>query len=162
MTTIYLSEHFTLDEATESQTASRLGIDNTPTPEVRTAASKTAVKLEKVRVVLDNSPIKISSWIRVPELNEAIGSGSSSQHIKGEAVDFICPTYGSPLEVCKQLIKYKDVIGWDQLILEHTWVHISWKSTPNSVQRGQVLSLLSDKGYAVGLTDKSGKPYQLN
>lgn len=162
MTTIYLSEHFTLDEATESQTAARLGIDNTPTPEVRTAASKTAVKMEKVRVVLGNSPIKISSWIRVPELNDAIGSHRGSQHIKGEAVDFICPAYGSPFEVCKQLLKYKDVIGWDQLILEHTWVHISWKSTPNSVQRGQVLSLLSDKSYAAGLTDKSGKPYQLN
>lgn len=158
----YLSEHFTLEEAIESQTASRLGIDNTPTPEVRTAASKTAVKMEKVRVILNNLPIKVSSWIRVPKLNEAIGSHQGSQHLKGEAVDFICPAFGSPFEICKILVANKSLIGFDRLILEHTWVHISWKSTPNATQRGQVLSLLSDKSYATGLTDKSGKPYQLN
>ena len=160
---IHLSEHFTLDEAIESQTASRLGIDNKPTDlNIITSASKTAVKMEKVRVVLGNLPIKISSWIRVPELNAAIGSHLGSQHIKGEAVDFICPAFGSPLEICKILVENKTLIGFDQLILEHTWVHISWKSTPNATQRGQVLSLLSDKSYATGLTDKSGKPYPLN
>jgi len=160
--TIYLSEHFTLEEATESQTASRLGIDNTPSPEVRTAAAKTAVKLEKVRLILGENPIKVSSWIRVLELNRAIGSGDSSQHPKGEAVDFICPAFGTPLDVCKAIVKNKTLIGFDQLILEHTWVHISWKSTPNAIQRGEVLSLLSDKSYAKGLTDKSGKPYPMD
>jgi len=85
-----------------------------------------------------------------------------SSFVKGEAVDFICPAFGSPLEICKVIVKYADIIKFDQLILEHTWVHISWKSTPNATQRGQVLSLLSDKSYAKGLTDKSGKPYPLN
>ena len=159
---VYLSEHFTLDEAIASQTADRLGIDNTPTPEIVTAASKTAVKMEKVRVVLGNKSIKVSSWIRMPELNKAVGSRPGSQHEKGEAVDFICPTFGSPLDVCREIIKHKDLINFDQLILEHTWVHISWKSTPNATQRGEVLSLLSDKSYAKGLTDKFGKPYPLN
>lgn len=160
---IYLSEHFTLDEAIASQTAAREGIDNYPTnQEVITTASKTAVKMEKVRVVLNNLPISISSWIRCLALNRALKSSDSSQHVKGEAVDFICPAFGSPLEICKQLVKYKEVIGWDQLILEHTWVHISWKSTPNATQRGEVLSLLSDKSYAKGLTDKSGKPYPMD
>jgi zinc D-Ala-D-Ala carboxypeptidase len=160
---ISLSEHFTLDEAIISQTAERLGIDNYPnSQEIITTASKTAVKMEKVRVVLGEVSISINSWIRCLELNRALGSSDSSQHVKGEAVDFICPAFGSPLEICKQLLKNKEVLGWDQLILEHTWVHISWKSTPNSIQRGQVLSLLSDKSYAVGLTDKSGKPYPLN
>ena len=107
---------------------------------------------------MDEKPINITSWIRVPELNLAIGSKPGSQHEKGEAVDFICPQFGSPLDICIALIKCKDLIGFDQLILEHTWVHISWNSTPNSVQRGQVLSLLSGGKYAVGLTDLNGKP----
>lgn len=157
--TTYLSEHFTLEEATASQEAARKGIDNShPTPSTVTTASKTAVKMEKVRLVLGGKPISVSSWIRCLDLNRALGSKDSSQHVKGEAVDFTCPTYGTPLEVCKKLMGEITLVGFDQLILEHTWVHISWNSTPGSVQRGQVLSLLSTGGYANGLTDKSGKP----
>jgi hypothetical protein len=157
---IFLSTNFSLEEATISQTADRLGIDNSkPSPEIVTTASKTAVKMEKVRVVLDSKPINITSWIRALELNRALGSSDSSQHVKGEAVDFICPAFGSPLEVCKKIIEHRLLVNFDQLILEHSWVHISWKSIPNATQRGEVLSLLSNKKYSVGLTDKSGKPY---
>ena len=154
---ILLSEHFTLEEATLSQEASRRDIDNShPAPEIITTASRTAVKLEKVRLIL-GAPISVNSWIRCPALNEAIGSKPTSQHILGEAVDFICPTFGSPLDICKAIIANKLLVNFDQLILEHTWVHISWASTPNAVQRGQVLSLISGGHYAPGLTDISGK-----
>lgn len=153
-----LSQHFSLAEATDSQTASREGIDNAhPSPEVIAVAAKTAVRMEKVRSVLYN-PISVSSWIRCLALNRKLGSKDSSKHILGEAVDFICPAFGSPARICKALLEYKDLLRWDQLILEHTWVHISWNSAPNAVQRGQVLSLLSTGGYSMGLTDASGKP----
>jgi hypothetical protein len=156
---VYLSEHFTLDEATDSQIAERFGIDNrNPEPKTITTASKTAVKMEKVRAVLGDKGIHVSSWIRCLALNRALKSKDDSQHVFGEAVDFICPKFGSPLDVCRKLIAEKTLIGFDQLILEHTWIHISWKSVPNAVQRGQVLSLLQDGGYAKGLTDKTGKP----
>jgi len=154
--TTQLSEHFTLEEAVISQTASRLGIDNAnPEPMTITTASKTAVKMEKVRYIL-GVPISVDSWIRCIALNRALGSKDSSQHIKGEAVDFIAPAFGSPLEICQKLIANKDLVNWDQLILEHTWVHISWNSTPNAIQRNEVLSLLQDGGYSKGLTDKLG------
>ena len=153
-----LSQHFTLEEATQSQTASREGIDNYhPSPEVIAAASKTAVRMEKVRTVLFN-PIAVSSWIRCLELNRKLGSKDSSQHVLGEAVDFTCYAFGSPAKICRALLEYKDLIRWDQLILEHTWVHISWNSAPNAIQRGQVLSLLSTGGYTMGLTDAHGQP----
>lgn len=155
---VLLSTHFSLEEATISQTADRLGIDNSsPSPEIITNAARIAVKLEKVRIVLGEKPINVSSWIRCLGLNRALRSKDDSQHILGEAVDFISPQFGTPLQICKQLIKERVLIGWDQLILEHSWVHISWKSIPNAVQRGQVLSLLSTGGYANGLTDPSGK-----
>lgn len=158
--TTYLSEHFTLEEATASQEAARRGIDNAhPDAHIITTASKTAVKMEKVRSLLGDLGVLVSSWIRCLALNRALGSKDDSQHVKGEAVDFTCPTYGTPLDVCKKLIAEKTLVGFDQLILEHTWIHISWNSTPGSVQRGQVLSLLSGGGYANGLTDKSGKLY---
>ena len=157
---MHLSANFSLEEATMSATADRLGIDNlNPRPEIVTTASRTAVRMEKVRLILGSKSININSWIRCLELNRALGSHDGSQHVKGEAVDFICPSYGSPLMVCKKLIEEQLLVNFDQLILEHSWVHISWQSIPNAKQRGQVLSLLSDKKYAVGLTDKFGKPY---
>ena len=153
-----LSDHFTLEEATFSRTATLNGIDNSClSPMILESAKKTALKMEKVRALLGN-PISVDSWIRCIALNRALGSKDSSQHIKGEAVDFVCWGFGSPVDICKKLIDHKEVIGWDQLILEHTWVHISWNSTPNSVQRGEVLSLLQGGGYAKGLTDKFGRP----
>lgn len=153
-----LSDHFTLLEATESQTAARLNIDNLhPSLEVIATAAKIAVKMEKVRATLA-CPISVSSWIRCLELNRALGSKDTSQHILGEAVDF-SSSYGTSLDICKKLLEHKEVINFDQLILEHTWVHISWKANPGSLQRGQVLSLLSGGGYANGLTNNSGVVY---
>lgn len=154
---VYLSEHFTLEEAVTSQEAARKGIDNSkPSPEVITAASYTAVKMEGVRNLLGGNPIHINSWIRCLALNRALGSKDSSQHITGNAVDFICPTFGTPTEIAKLLVQRVETVGFDQLILEHTWVHISWNSFPNSKQRNQVLSLLSDGSYSRGLTDQFG------
>ena len=153
-----LSEHFTLAEATLSQEAARKGIDNSnPSSEIIVTASKTAVKMEKVRASLGSKPIHANSWIRCLALNRALGSKDSSAHVKGEAVDFTAPQFGSPVDVCRKLIEDQVLINFDQLILEHTWVHISWNSIPNSKQRNQVLSLLQDGGYAKGLTDISGK-----
>lgn len=158
-TCIQLSEHFTLAEAVTSDSAARRGIDNSnPSQAVIDTAVKTATKLEKVRALLGR-PIHINSWIRCPELNTALGSKLTSQHLTGEAVDFISPFYGSPLQICQAIIANKELIRWDQLILEHTWVHISWKATPNAPQRGEVLSLTAAGKYVPGLTDRTGISY---
>lgn len=157
--TFMLSEHFTIEEATTSDTAARKGIDNShPSADVVSNAVRTAAKLEKVRALL-NSPIHINSWIRSLALNNLLGSKPTSQHVSGEAVDFTASQFGTPLDICRLLISYKELVRWDQLILEHTWIHISWKATPNAIQRGEVLSLLSSNRFAVGLTDAEGKPY---
>lgn len=154
-----LSEHFTLAEATHSQVAARKGIDNShPSGDIVMNASRTAVRMEKVRIALGNKPISVSSWIRCLELNRALGSSDTSEHIRGDAIDFICPSFGSPLDICRELLKWKPLLGWNQLILEHTWVHISWSALPNAQQKGQVLSLLASGKYAIGLTDLNGKP----
>ena len=150
-----ITDHFSWEEVTQSSTASREGIDNTLPEELKEAVYKTAVGMEKVRAFL-GKPISIDSWYRSLNLNSAIGSKPTSQHTKGEAVDFICPAFGTPAEICKLIVANQDLIRFDQLILEHTWVHISWNSVPGSKQRGQVLSLLQDKTYASGLTDKLG------
>ena len=47
-----LTQHFTLAELTASGTAQRLGLDNTPPPEVLPALTNTAEMLERIRSTL--------------------------------------------------------------------------------------------------------------
>lgn len=153
-----ITEHFSWEEASFSSTASRLGIDNTIPEEVKNAVRRTAVNMEKVRTVLGKS-IHIDSWYRCKELNDSLGSKETSQHRKGEAVDFVCPEFGTPLDIARAIINAGALIRFDQLILEHTWIHISFCSIPGTIPRGQVLSLLKSKNYALGLTNPEGVSY---
>ena len=150
-----LSPNFTLEEATVSETAAREEIDNTPSTTTVCIMSGTASLMEQVRSVLHSKGIHINSWYRSPLLNATIGSKPTSQHCKGEAVDFICPGFGTPLQICQAIIAAHNLVPFDQLILEHTWVHISF-AIVSGQPRGQVLSLLSTGGYATGLTDNKG------
>ena len=121
-----LSPHFSLAELTASQTAARKGLGNTPDAVVKNNLTITAANLEKVRELL-NHPIIISSGYRSPAVNRAVGGAATSAHTKGWAVDFICPGFGSPVQVVEKL-KSSDLI-FDQIIEEGTWVHISFAPT---------------------------------
>lgn len=157
--TLMLSDHFSYMEAITSETAERLSIDNHPSASVLEVMDKSAIGLEKIRALLMNKSIHINSWYRSHELNKKVGGVDTSQHIDGEAIDFICPTFGDPLAICKAIISQAPLIRFDQLILEHTWVHVSF-AILSGKPRGQVLSLLSSGKYAIGLTDKNGVKYE--
>lgn len=152
-----LSDHFSLEEAVLSQTASRQNIPNIPSASIKTVMIATAKGMERIRALLQ-FPVTISSWYRSPELNRAVGGVPNSQHQTGEAVDFICPAAGTPADVCKKILLYPELISFDQLILEHTWIHISFSADPTRPNRKQVLSLLQSGHYASGLTDSQGTP----
>ncbi len=117
---------------------------------------KTAKKLEEVRAKLDNHPLSINSWYRSQELNKAVGGAKNSDHMSGSAIDFICPKFGTPLQICIELKEFAEELGFKQLILEHSWVHISFSHIPNVKPKLEVLSLLAGGGYAKGLTNKYG------
>ena len=122
-----LSEHFMLSEFTLSQTAARMGIDNTPPLPVVDALRKTAALLEKVRTELGGKPLIISSGYRSPALNRAVGGAANSAHLFGCAADFTCPGYGTPRAICEAIITANHVVVFDQLIWEFgSWVHIAW------------------------------------
>lgn len=150
-----LSDHFTLEEATLSQTASRQNIPNIPTTAIIGVMTATANRMERIRALLGH-PITISSWYRSSALNRAVGGVPNSQHISGEAVDFICPAFGTPADICHAILGVPELISFDQLILEHTWVHISFSADPARPNKKQVLSLLQSGHYASGLTDNQG------
>ena len=82
-----------------------------------------AATLEQIRSLLGNNFIRISSGYRSLALNRAIGSGDSSAHVLGYAVDFTCPKFGTPKEVANKIAE--SPIKFDQLIYEGTWVHLS-------------------------------------
>lgn len=118
-----LSDHFSLIEFTTSQTAARLGIDNSPSLPILGNLRETAAMMEKVRRDLKNNIITVTSGYRCLEVNRAIGSGDGSAHVRGMAVDFICPGFGTPLEICRRIAASD--IAFDQLIWEFgSWCHI--------------------------------------
>jgi hypothetical protein len=120
-----LSPHFSLEELTHSDTATRLGIDNTPTVEIIDNLTYLASELEYVRDILGH-PMLISSGFRCHALNDHLGSKRTSSHTKGLAVDFICPSFGNPHSVVSAIVMAN--INYDQVILEYDrWVHLSFK-----------------------------------
>ena len=146
---VRLSQNFTLQEYTKSQTALRQGIDNTPGPEH--LANATELFRNVVQRVRDQFGVTvINSGYRGPALNEAVGGSSTSQHCKGEAVDIECP--GTPnYDVAKWI---EENLDFDQLILEFYtpgipdsgWVHVSYKSEGN---RKQSLTAMKENGKTV-------------
>lgn len=144
-----LSEHFTLEEATFSATAVSRGLENIPDSVQLGRMKYTAANMEIVRTILGNQPIKVNSWYRGPAVNAAVGGVSTSQHSRGEAVDFTAPWHGLPLEVCKTLMEHKGLIGYDQLIYEQTWIHISF--VQGKKPRGNELTFLGKGNYKAGI-----------
>lgn len=136
------TEHFSFDELIASQEAVRRCIDNVPPADVIENLLATSKKLEVVREKL-NFPILISSGYRSPKLNAVIGGAADSAHMDGFAVDFICPRFGSPVDICARIMA--SGIKFDQLIQEGTWVHISFAPA----MRQQVLTAKFTPGGAV-------------
>ena len=74
---VKLSENFSLQEYTKSQTATRQGLDNTPNERHMTSA--TALFENVVQKVRDNFGVTvINSGYRGPALNTAVGGSSNS------------------------------------------------------------------------------------
>jgi hypothetical protein len=116
--------NFSLNEFTASQTATRQGIKNTPSPAVVENLRMLATLLEQVRELLGGGAIRISSGYRSLMLNRHIGSNDTSAHVRGYAADFTCPSFGTPITVAKKIAESN--LKFDQLICEgNAWIHIS-------------------------------------
>ena len=125
-----IMKYFSLAEMTRSDTARRLGIDNTPSDSIK---KNLTLFIEKVLDPIREdwgSPIIVSSGYRCPELNKAVGGVNTSGHMYGYCAD---------LQVKGDLRKFSNfVIEWmkehqmkyDQIIWEKsgnvTWLHFCW------------------------------------
>jgi hypothetical protein len=139
-----LSEHFSLDEATYSETAIRLHIDNLPNPQQFENMKTAAANLEKVRDV--TGPLRVNSWLRLPDVNVAVGGSKVSSHMDGWAIDCSSNAH-SPYDLC-QLVKNAG-IKFDQMIHEYgRWMHISFAPE----MRQQELTIYKPEGkYKMGI-----------
>jgi len=153
-----LSKHFKLKEFTKSQIAARNGINNTPhSGDVKNLENLCYEVLEPVRAKFDK-PVIINSGFRCLEVNRLLGSSDSSQHTKGQAVDFEIAGVAN-IQVAYWVQSNCD---FDQLILEFYkpddgqagWVHVSYNE--KGANRKQVLTF-DGKSYSNGLPEMKWK-----
>lgn len=134
-----MGKYFTINELTKSSTAKRLGIDNTPTQEIKDNLSKLIDNILDPLREAYQQPIIVSSGFRCKALNKAVGGAASSQHCLGMAVDI--HTVSNTKESNKKLFELiKSLkLPFDQLINEYnyTWVHVSY--SPRN--RRQILNI---------------------
>jgi zinc D-Ala-D-Ala carboxypeptidase len=135
-----LSANFSLHELSKSETALRMGFDNTPDEE---ATENLRLLCEKVlQPVRDHygKGVKVNSAYRSPESNAAVGGSKTSDHCKGMAADIEIP--GVANADLAQFIM--DNLDYTQLILEFYtpgipdsgWVHVSYD--PNNLKKQEL------------------------
>ena len=147
-----LTANFTLAEMTKSETALRLGMENTPNEQQIASLQLLCEKvLQPVRDYYGMG-VHVNSGFRHPNVNRAVGGSATSHHCRGMAADIEIPG-----------IANGELAGWiaenleyTQVILEHYtvgvpdsgWVHVSY--VPEDLKK-QVLTATKRDGKTVYL-----------
>jgi hypothetical protein len=138
-----LSANFSLKELTKSDTATRLGIDNTPDDETIDNLKMLCEKvLQPVRDHFGKS-VTVNSGFRSSETNQATGGSKSSDHVKGQAADIEIAGVANA-ELAQWIM---DNLDYTQLILEFYtqgvpdsgWVHVSYD--PNNLKKQELTAV---------------------
>jgi hypothetical protein len=135
-----LTANFSLHELTKSETALRMGFDNTPDDE---ATENLRLLCEKVlQLVRDHygKGVKVNSAYRSPESNAAVGGSKTSDHCKGQAADIEIPGVANA-DLAQWIM---DNLEYTQLILEFYtpgipdsgWVHVSYN--PDNLKKQEL------------------------
>lgn len=142
-----LSPHFTIEELTSSETASRLGIVNVPSQEeVENLRDLCRFILEPLREGC-GKVIVVTSGFRCKELNRVLGSKDTSDHVHGRAADIKIPGM-TPLHVCGLIVMLN--LPFRQVIHEFgTWTHVSIAPKGTAPARQQLT--IDKKGTRAGL-----------
>lgn len=145
-----LSKNFTMAEFIKSDTATKLGIDNTPEGEhLENAKALFENVVQKVRDHF--GPTVLNSGYRSPKLNEAVRGVSTSQHCYGEAADIEVPGVANA-DLAQWIV---DNCEFDQVILEFYtpgipdsgWVHVSYKRDGSN--RKKAITAVKENGKTV-------------
>jgi hypothetical protein len=162
-----LSEHFSLAELVESDTALRMGIANTPSHEVIENLRRTAALGEMIRAALSNEARRevfiftlsgfrcealervitqkdYAAWCARHDLDAASNWSmyfSKKGHPQGKCLDFRAARFGTPRRIVEFIAAQPEIMAQiDQIIMEGTWVHVSWSDAP----RHEVMTAMFD------------------
>lgn len=137
-----MKNYFTIKELTKSDTARRLGIDNTPPPDVIPHMQELITKLLNPIREAWGSPIVVNSGYRCQKLNAAVKGSKTSAHLTGYAADLV-PVNGQREKFIKFVIDFLKTsnIPFDQCINEYgKWCHVGLKNN-SGMQRKQILKI---------------------
>lgn len=124
--------NFSISELVYSDTAVKHNINNMP--DLRSLDNLLNLIFYCLQPLRDKiaKPIIISSGYRCAEVNRLVGGASNSQHLSGQAVDFIVK--GMQVDYAFNII-CKSQLVFDQLVNEHNkWIHISFNKNLNRRQ----------------------------
>lgn len=123
MAAMQLSSHFSLAELCYTSVRAN------NSPDSRSIANLTALVREVLQPVRDQfGPVTVTSGYRSPAVNKAVGGSPRSQHLRGEAADFVCADMPTVFDWMSRNVPF------DQLIWENgtdkcpAWIHVSYCS----------------------------------
>ena len=154
---VELGKHFEWLEVTQSNTAEKLGINNSFPLDKKDELILNSHKL--CSRVLDPirerfGPVKVTSWYRSKKLNKKVGGSKKSDHLTASAAD-IKILHKDHFEACKWI---SENLQFKQMILEyykkgdinHGWIHISFNAKKPD-QKNQILTKNYGENYRLGL-----------
>ena len=148
-----LSKYFSLEEFTRSDTARKLGIDNTPTPEhIQNLSDMCVNLLDPIREAWGR-PLIVTSGYRGYKLNAAVKGSKTSAHCYGLAADII-PANGA-MVAFKQFVRdwlHQTGTAFDQYIDEakengSEWVHVGLRNKQGKQRRQELKTVDGGKHY---------------
>lgn len=128
-----ISKHITFEEATKSNTAIRLKINNTPPEGIVQNMKLVAEKCFEPLREWYGKPIKVSSFYRCKDLNTAVKGSDTSDHMIGCSIDIDAGSREENKKIfdwCKANLKFKQLINE----YDYSWVHISYQEHKNRQQ----------------------------
>ncbi len=138
----FLSPNFKLSELVDSNTARAKGLANDPTPAIEFALEDLCKDaLEPIRKLV--GPLRVNSGYRSEAVNKAVGGSKTSAHCFGHAADIV-PIKCTWREAMNKIVGSE--IEMDQLIYEHTWLHVGHVHPQTRDKRGDVLAMFKRGG----------------
>lgn len=121
-----MAKYFKLSELTYSDTAKKLGINNTPNKAIVSNLNVLMEQLDKIRT-LYGKPIYVNSGYRCERLNTAVKGVPNSSHMLGCAADLTTRNVAEDRKLYKLITENFD---YDQCIFEEVggskWIHFSY------------------------------------
>ena len=138
-----ITENFTFEELIHSAYAEKYHLSNLPKQDEIKKLNQLATEiLQPIRNEF-NSPIKVTSGYRSPQVNSAVGGSRTSQHVKGEAADLTSSDNKKLMSLIIRLIKDKKIeVGQVINEFDYSWIHIS---LPTKTHHNEVLRAFNTK-----------------